>query len=481
MITKGTTKFSKRYALLSVFVLGTVLTGPAADKTSSPRPNVIVVLPDQWRAAAFGFAGDPNVQTPNLNRLAGESINCVNAVAGMPVCCPSRASLMTGQRPLTHGVFMNDVPLAPGAATLAKSLQAAGYDTAYIGKWHLDGHGRSNFIPCERRQGFEYWKALECTHDYNDSCYYADGPEKLKWEGYDAIAETRDAENYLRNHAKSDKPFFLFLAWGPPHDPYHSAPEKFREWYAPEKFILPPNVPENMAPQTRDMMLGYYSHCSALDDCLGELRGVLKETDLDENTLLVFTSDHGDLLGSHGGRNKQQPYDESIRIPLLWHWPAGLGSTPRKMDALIGSEDIMPTILGLCGVKIPESVEGRNYASYLRGGENPSDGAALISCVAPFGQWPRSKGGKEYRGIRTLRYTYVRDLNGPWLLFDNEKDPWQLDNLVAKPEYTALQEELDATLKKKLADTRDGFLPGNDYIKQWNYRTDATGTVPFEP
>lgn len=410
-----------------------------------------------------------------------ESINCINAVAGVPVCCPSRASFLTGQRPLTHGVFLNDVPLAPDASTLAKSFRAAGYDTALIGKWHLDGHGRSNFIPRERRQGFEYWKALECTHDYNNSFYYAAGPEKLKWEGYDPIAQTQDAENYLRTHAKSEKPFFLVLSWGPPHDPYQTAPAKFRALYAPDQFKLRPNIPENMAARIRKEMVGYYSHCSALDDCLGELRGKLKEEGLDQNTLLIFTADHGDLLGAHGGHNKQQPYDESLRIPFLLHWPAGLGTKPRKLDALINSEDMMPTLLGLCGVAIPKSVEGLDYSGYLHGGANPSDGATLLSCVSPFGQWNRSIGGKEYRGIRTLRYTYVRDLKGPWLLFDNEKDPYQLHNLVAEPGFAALQAELDATLKKKLAAAHDEFLPGADYIKKWGYTVDKTGTAPYTP
>src|SRR5205085_5520374 len=118
----------------------------------------------------------------------------------------------------TTGVFLNDVPLAPNAVTNAKVLRDAGYDTAYIGKWHLNGDGRSRFIPRERRQGFDYWKVLECTHEYNHSAYYSDGPEKFLWTGYDAIAQTKDAEQYIRDHAKIRKPFFLVLAWGPPHD-----------------------------------------------------------------------------------------------------------------------------------------------------------------------------------------------------------------------------------------------------------------------
>src|ERR1041385_4478239 len=156
-------------------------------QSSSPRPNVLIVIADQWRASAFGFAGDPNVKTPNLDRLARTSVRFVNAVAGMPVCCPTRASIMTGQGPLNPGLFLNDVPLDPNAVTIAKVLSKQGYDTGYIGKWHLNGDGRSKFIPRERRQGFDYWKVLECTHDYNHSAYFGDEPVKKTWPGYDAL------------------------------------------------------------------------------------------------------------------------------------------------------------------------------------------------------------------------------------------------------------------------------------------------------
>jgi arylsulfatase A-like enzyme len=228
------------------------------------------------------------------------------------------------------------------------------------------------------------------------------------------------------------------------------------------------------------MLANYYAHCTALDDCFGTLWATLKELGLDQNTLLVFSSDHGDLLGSHGRQHKQQPYDESIRVPLLLHWPAGLGATAHNLDALINSEDIMPTILGLCGIQALDTMEGHDYSHYIRGGENPSDGVALISCAAPFGEWTRKQGGKEYRGVRTLRYTYVRDLNGPWLLYDNDKDPFQQTNLVGRSEYSQLQTELDAVLMRKLAETHDQFLPGDAYLRQWGYVLDKSGNIPCQ-
>jgi len=446
---------------------------------AADKPNILFVIADQWRAQAFGFAGDPNVQTPHLDALRQESLDCVKAISGVSVCCPARASLMTGQRALTHGVFLNDVPLNPNAVTLAKVLKQAGYATGYIGKWHLNGDGRSEFIPRERRQGFEYWKALECTHNYNQSYYYADGPEKLEWKGYDAIAQARDAEDYLRDHAKSAQPFLLVLGWGPPHDPYQLAPEKYRAKYKAGEIKLRPNVPESISQKARIAQAGYYANCTALDDCMGGLMQTLRDNGLASNTIVIFTADHGDLLGSHEAFNKQQPYDESIRVPLLLHWPGGFGHNGRSLDALINSEDIMPTLLGLCLVPIPKTVEGLDYSGYLHGGKNPSDDATVISSPAPFGQWTRDRGGREYRGVRAQRYTYVRDLKGPWLLFDDQSDPYQTNNLVNQPGSAKLQAELEGTLTRKLKEQGDEFLPAADYIKKWGYQVDANGTAPY--
>jgi arylsulfatase A-like enzyme len=443
-------------------------------------PNVVFVFGDQWRQCATGFGGDPNVRTPNLDALARESIHFTHAISGCPVCTPYRASLLTGQRPLTHGLFLNDVPIQPQGPSIAEAFAAAGYDTAYIGKWHVDGHGRSNYIPPERHLGFDYWKVLECTHNYNESYYYAgDADEKLCWEGYDAIAQTKDAEAYIRAHA-DEKPFLLMLSWGPPHAPYHTAPDEFQKWYDPKTLLLRPNVPAECEEDARTWLAGYYAHCSALDACIGSLVQTLEDCGIAENTILVFTSDHGDMLGSQGHVKKQRPCDESIRVLFLLRYPEATNWQPRETDALIDAQDIMPTLLGLAGIDIPDSVEGFDFSGHVAGGKDPSAGVAIITCPNPFGQWTkREYGGKEYRGLRTKRYTYVRDLNGPWLLFDNEKDPYQLHNLVGEDEAAAKQSELDTLLHTKLQETQDAFLSGMDYVKEWGYVVDADGTAPY--
>lgn len=465
-----------------LFLLGGLVAGGLAAGAPHPSsPNILLLLADQWRAQALGYAGDPNVRTPNLDRLERASVNFTEAVSAMPVCSPARASLQTGQRALTHGVFVNDVQLDPEAVTLAKVLGAAGYDTAAIGKWHIDGRGRSSFIPRERRQGYDYWKVLECTHAYNKSAYFADGPEKRWWEGYDAIAQTRDAQRYLEDPARRSKPFLLFLSWGPPHNPYETAPPKYRAMYPPEKIQLRGNVPPERQDIARRELAGYYAHCTALDDCVGDLLSTLEKTGQLERTIVVFGSDHGDMLWSQGEQRKQRPYEESIRVPLLFRLPPFLGIEPRRVPGMINIEDWMPTLLALAGREIPASVEGLDFSGYLRGGADPSGGATVLSCASPFGEWQRSRGGREYRALRTARYTYVRDLQGPWLLFDHQIDPLEQHNLVGRPEHAALQRELDAWLNAKLRAAKDEFRPGAEYIAKWGYTVDAGGSVPYQP
>jgi arylsulfatase A-like enzyme len=451
------------------------------------KPNLVFVFSDQHRAQAAGYSGDPNVKTPVMDGLARQSLNFTTAVSGMPVCAPYRASLLTGQYPLSHGVFVNDVCLGQGAVSMAQAFSAAGYDTAYIGKWHLDGHGRSSYIPPERRQGFDHWQVLECTHDYNHSYYYSGNDPQLRlWEGYDAAAQTRAAQDYIRSHPK-DQPFLLVLSWGPPHNPYDTAPDKFRRLYDPAHLTLRPNVrmENEQKPyrqhtlDPRDELAGYYAHVAALDACLGQLLATLDEEQLSEDTLFVYTSDHGDMLWSHGEWRKQWPMDESILVPLLLRYPAGFGLQGRSIDLPLNTPDLMPTLLGLCGVEIPLTVEGNNYASFLRGEETAKVEAALIACINPFSEFQPAWGGREYRGVRTRRYTYVRDLSGPWLLFDNLIDPYQLDNLCGRLKSGAVQAQLESILQRLLQERRDPFLPGHEVMRAWGYPMDESGAVPY--
>ncbi|MXX51634.1 MAG: sulfatase [Chloroflexi bacterium] len=443
------------------------------------KPNVVFLLTDQWRLQALGYAGNTQVQTPNIDRLADESINYPNAISGYSVCCPWRASFLTGQYPLTHGVVVNDVPISSDPVGLGDAFKQADYSTAYIGKWHVDGRGRSSYIPPERRLGFDYFKALECSHDYNRSAYYAgDDDRKRYWDGYDVFAQTADAQAFIKSQSRERQPFLLVLSWGPPHNPYQTAPEQFREMYAAAAVELRPNVPAEIAARARRWLAGYYAHCSAIDQSVGDIVRTLEKCGLADDTVLVFASDHGDMLGSQGLERKQKPYEESIRVPFLLRYPAKYGRQPRAASAFLNAHDIMPTLLGVCDLPIPATVEGSDYSPPLSGEPKQSD-CALLACFHPFGEWTRALGGREYRGIRTARYTYCRTLEAAWLLFDNEKDPFQLSNLVDQPQFAELQAELEKLLQRELAALGDEFLAGPTIINRWAYSLDETGTVPF--
>ena len=175
------------------------------------RPNVVFVLADQWRAQAFGYRGDPNARTPVIDALSRESFDFVNAVSGLPVCSPYRGSLMTGQYAARHGLVVNDVELRPTGATLGGSFRKAGYATGYIGKWHIYGspageaERRLTYIPEGSRFGFDYWKVCECTHNYNRSLYYeGSDPTPRYWDGYDGVAQTRDACEFIRQRGRGN-------------------------------------------------------------------------------------------------------------------------------------------------------------------------------------------------------------------------------------------------------------------------------------
>jgi len=262
-------------------------------------------------------------------------------------------------------------------------------------------------------------------------------------------------------------PFCYFLSWGPPHDPYETAPPEFAAQFTPSTIELRPNVPTEFADEARASLAGYYAHMAALDTCIDDLLGTLDQLGLADNTIVVFTSDHGDMHRSQGNLRKQQPWDESILVPFLLRYPAVLGRSPRTIPIQLSSADIMLTLLGLAGRAVPTSLPGRDLSPVLRQERAPAEDAALIMCPAPFGNWSRSVGGKEYRGLRTQRYTYVRDLAGPWLLYDNDLDPYQVNNVVNQPDYAVVAADLDQQLFARLIAVGDLFQPASYYVNQW--------------
>lgn len=452
---------------------GIYLPGPgAASPLPRRRPNVLLIIADEWRSQAFGHAGDRNARTPAIDAFAREAHSFPNAVSGTPVCCPARASLLTGQYPLQHGVYINDVPLEPRGTTLGEAFAGAGYRTGYIGKWHVYGSPEGRWerrlspIPREKRFGFDYWKACECTHNYARSLYYdGDDPTPRYWPGYDAIAQTQDAIGFIEGQAGRADPFFLTLSWGPPHFPY-MAPEDYARLYRDRAIDFRPNVPPGRRDEATGELRNYYAACALLDDCFRDLTGALDRLGIAGDTIVLFMADHGEMAWSQGLLRKLAPWEESVSIPLLVRYPALLGRKAAAPRAPINIPDIMPTLLGLAGLEIPASVAGTDYSPLLRGRSMP-DAPASAYLNMPVPVWDaRMDGLAEYRGVRTDRYTYVRSVDGPWLLYDNRADPFQRRNRVADPAFARVRERLEAELTGWRRRLDDAFLPGDAYLRR---------------
>ncbi len=438
------------------------------------RPNLLFVFADQMRAQDCGFMGNGEVRTPHLDEMADDGVVFTNAVSTCPVCTPYRASLLTGRYPLSLGMVQNDVRLSTDETGIAHVLRDEGYRTGYVGKWHLDGQFRGGFTPPgPRRQGFDWWRVANCNHNYMNGYYYADDPEPVFMEGYDADWQTDQAIEFIE--AGGDDPFCLFLSWGPPHNPFWVMPEEYKA-YTADDVTLRSNVPADMADATREDLAGYWSHITALDACMGRLDAALDRTGVADDTIVVFTSDHGDMVGSQGMQRKQKPFDESIMVPWVMRWPGAL-TAGRRTDALINAPDVMPTLLSMMGADIPDAVEGTDlsHAALGTAGDEPS--SAFICSPCTFNA--DAAGLPEWRGVRTKTHTYVRTLDGPLLLFDNTADPYQNANLVADPEHAATLAALDGELAAWLDRLDDDFQPRETYIERFEYEVDERGIVPY--
>lgn len=425
-------------------------------------PSLLVVFADQMRGSDMACAGNIDIRTPSLDHLADEGVLFTGCYANTPVCTPNRGSLLTGLYPTTHRAIGNDLPLPPGETTVADVSRRAGFSTGYVGKWHLDGVPRDRFTPPgPRRHGFDSWAAFNCQHDYFNPRYYRDTAKLHEPGGYEPVRQTDLALEFL-DHLDDGSPFNLWLSWGPPHDPYHLVPDEFRQLYDPAALTLPhtfqPDTANPLAAglDARRAVADYYAAITALDQQLGRLLTRLRELDRHRDTIVVFTSDHGDMLWSHGWLKKQLPYEESVHVPLIVRWPESLPAGTH-VDDVVATVDLAPTLLDLLGLSFSEHVEGRNLGPYLRSATAPGDSAVLLANHMVFEEG-LDQGVPEWRGLRTNRWTYAETVGAcPWLLFDNDRDPLQETNLVRDDRYCSVHTDLSERLHRELSRHGDPF------------------------
>ncbi len=432
------------------------------------QPNVIWIITDQHRAQATGYAGDPNLSTPNLDRLAAEGVNFTRAVSGFPLCCPFRGSMLTGRYP-HHCVPGHEYQMPPAQPTLAQPFKQAGYHTAYFGKWHVDGfherEGRAamHIIPPERRGGFDTWVGYENNNSQWD-CWVHGGVGESAFHhrlpGYETDALTDLLLDYLEARSGQDGPFFAVLSVQPPHDPY-VAPAEWMAKHAPAQVVLRPNVPAipRVVEQARRELAGYYAMIENADWNIGRVLAKLDATGLADQTHVIFFSDHGDMHGSHGMFRKTNPWEESIRVPFLVSGLRTAYSHRRgAVTAPLNHVDIAPTTLGLCGIPAPDWMEGTDYSGYrLRGKPvaNEPD-SAYLQCVIPTGHGDSVD--RPWRGVVTADgWKYVALEDHPWLLFNLNEDPYEQANLALNPRFAVERRRLQERLAAWISDTGDTF------------------------
>ena len=451
------------------------------------KQNLIYIFADQLRYQSVGYNGDEKAKTPNIDAFSKECTIMDNAVSGHPVCAPYRASLLTGKYTTSTGMVINEIRISQNHVTFPNVLREAGYETCYIGKWHLwanvwgDHFNPDNsYIPEGQRLGFDdFFAGFNFHHDYYSplAYYHLNSKDKIFYDGYEPDCQTDMAIEHLTRLAKSDKPFALFLSLGTPHDPWirENVPEQYYDMFCHIAFPNPDNYLDENDPyaddwaklsheereQLESWRQCYYAMVANLDDNFGRLIDAIDTLGLRENSIVIFTSDHGELFGAHGRRAKNIFYEEAVRVPYLIR---GKDFKPTVCDANFNTVDIMPTLLAYLDLPIPDTVEGLNKKDEIDGITVSDEGSLMMGTgpTATYGD------GHEWRAYRTKRYTYAIFKKGETeFLFDNVNDPLQMTNLAANPAYSTLKNKMREEMFQKMEVNNDKFRWNSYYRDHW--------------
>jgi len=430
---------------------GFLLSNRAIEVSFSPdvgRPNVLFVFADQWRfcSLSHGENNDALVQTPHLDKLAEEGVHFSRCYTAHPRCSPNRGSLITGRYPHQTGMIDNSLMLPPGERCIAEVFSEAGYRTHYIGKWHMDGTAKPGYVPKNwRRRGFQTFIGFNRGHSYFNTGTFSDDGVPIGTQGeYEPTFQTDLAIDFITQN--KDKSFFCFVSWGPPHGPL--TPNPVFDIYNGADVVFRPND----TVQNGNRQAKYFGSCTSLDHEFGRLMDTLKQLGLEENTLVVFNSDHGDMGGSHGKSAKNEPEEESSHVPLIMRLPGKL-KEGEVASNLINTVDLMPTILTICGLDTPSSCVGKDKSkAALRRSNMPDESVYIEESIKSW-----------WRAVVKGKYKYVvysdesASPEVPTMLFDLEADPYELNNLIEQPAHASLQADMAAEFQMWKQKTNDPF------------------------
>ena len=418
-------------------------TGAQAAQAPAQQRNMVFILIDDMRFDSMSCMGHPFLETPNLDALAAAGIMFDNAFVTTSLCSPSRASILTGQYAHNHGIFDNSTNLPDETPTFPKELQKAGYRTGFTGKWHMGGSSD------EPRPGFDDWMSFKGQGQYIDPTFNINGKSQ-KVEGYVTDLITDHAVDFIKT--EDDRPFFLYVSHKAVHADFYP-PERHKGRYADKTYPHPAsmaNTEENYKGKPkwvraqRDSWHGvdgmyngrvdfdqftrdYAETMLSVDESVGRIVDTLREQDLLESTLLVFTSDNGFLFGEHGLIDKRCMYEPSIRVPVIAHCPELFDGGQRKKE-VIANIDFAPTFLECAAAAIPDTVQGRSFMNVLTGTETAWRDALLYEYF-----WERSfPQTPTVLGVRTERHKYMK-YHGVWdryEIYDLQEDPDEMNNLL---------------------------------------------------
>jgi arylsulfatase A-like enzyme len=428
------------------------------------RPNVLLVYPDQMRYDCTSLAGNPTVKTPHIDALATEGVMFDSAFSSYPLCCPFRASLMTGVYAHEHGMLTNHYPIRLGQTVLPELMNEAGYRTGWFGKWHLNGGNKFDHVSKPLRLGFQEFVGFSRGHDYLNGTYYRnDDPQPYRSDKYEPEYQTDHVIEFMTESLEREEPFMAMICYGLPHDPVDSAPDYYKHMYSPDDVVLPDTIPVDMREHEKAYRAMYYGLVSCVDDQIKRLTDWLKEAGIEEDTLVIFVSDHGDLNGEHGLRYKSSFYDASMHVPLIIRYPQ-ISEGGIRVDQMVdASIDVMPTILDICDVPVPEHLRGKSLRKLI------STGADEERNNHVYYQLPRTgrKAAKVLdrqerkfygeRGIRTNDFVYVEKEGIPFALFDLKRDPGEKTNFINSIEYLEVIEDYRKWLATIMEDVGDSW------------------------
>jgi arylsulfatase A-like enzyme len=422
--------------------------GRALGQASRPkRPNILFVFSDEHRWCSLPFTEEPQVVAPNMTRLARAGMRLDNCCSTSAICIPYRGMLITGQWPhqsqcISNDYFENGDVIGVTSPTIAQTFKNAGFDT------------------------FQHWLYGD-NHWETPVRDESTGEDFKPVKGYNAIGMTDQALDFIKASAKGERPWLMMLSLNPPHFRWDDAPEEFVKLYPQDKLTFRPNVTAERYKTGDDLRnyQHYHAHITAVDRELGRLMDELKKMGLEDDTIVIYTSDHGSSFGSNGVANKANPFDEAVRVPFLIRWP-GHVPADKVADNLLGTIDLFPTLCGLAGIVPPKECGGQDFSPVMLGKVGP-DPASQFLLVNNFQRnYDRTQLDPDgpnfvypFRGVRTKRYTYAVYAKGEWLLYDNQKDPYQLKNLVNDPEYAPVKADLKKELDGWLAKAENPYIP----------------------